>query len=95
MLKQLFGWAMTGFRPKCDTCGRLLDVKRIDFGGTLYECSEADDEAHKKHREMYKRWRERIEALEAEFDKEDNGQQTNYARQHYGKIKIEVRRKAD
>lgn len=94
-MKQLFGWAMTGFRPRCDTCGKLLDVKRIEFGGTLYECADADDEAHKLHREVYKRWREKVEALQAEFNRDDVGVQKNYARQNYGKIKIEVRRKAD
>jgi hypothetical protein len=95
MLKQLFGWAMTGFRPRCDTCGELLEVRDVGMGGTYYHCVNRDDEAHKKQGDMVRRWWEKIEALQKEFDFEDAGLTQNYARKHYGKIKVEVRRKAD
>jgi hypothetical protein len=92
--KKWFGWMLTGYRPRCQTCGELMEVGELfDSRGTQYFCADRDNDAHAKEREMYGRWIDKIKVLQAELEAEDSVVRDNFARQVYGAPLLELKRK--
>src|SRR5579872_3017196 len=91
--KRWFTWFLTGYRPRCRTCGKLMEVGTLnDRGCTQFYCVDNDDPLHQRLGDTYRRWLAKLEILQAEIEQEDASLPSNYDRRKYGKPKVEIRR---
>lgn len=90
--KRYFAWLITGFRPRCGLCGTLMEVGTLtDPRGTEFFCPFKDNDNHRQQGDMVRRWKEKIDTLQAEIETEDRAF-SSYERQQYGPIELKIKR---